>query len=43
MPLELWIVLALALVAGMGLAIARIRRKRRAEPVEEDKNVYPLF
>jgi hypothetical protein len=43
MPLELWIVLALVTVAGIGLAVARMRRKRRAEPVEEGKNVYPLF
>jgi lipopolysaccharide biosynthesis regulator YciM len=43
LPLELWIVLALVVVAAIGWVIARLRRKRRAEAPESGNNVYPLW
>ena len=42
-PLELWILLVLA-VLGIGLAVfARLRRRRRSETPVSGDNVYPLW
>lgn len=41
--MEWWILLGLAAAAlGFG-AIGRLRRRRRAEPESEPKNIYPLW
>jgi hypothetical protein len=43
MPLELWIILALVVIAAVAWGVLRLRRKRAAEAPEAGKNVYPLW
>jgi hypothetical protein len=42
-PLEIWIVLALAVAAVTLAAIAQLRRRRRADSPASERNVYPLW
>jgi hypothetical protein len=40
--MEWWILACVVLVASGVVAVARLRRPRRANP-EETKNIYPLW
>jgi len=43
MPLELWIILALVVIATIAWGILRLRRRRVARTPDAGNNVYPLW
>ncbi|HEU0156578.1 MAG TPA: hypothetical protein VFQ82_10955 [Stellaceae bacterium] len=43
MPIELWIVAALAALGLTGVAALRLVRRRRAEPEDITRNIYTLW